>query len=146
MGSLCLIDMENLSREFLEMMQAIVDGIEQAVTEVAKDVEEVIDAFVEASEDFAIQVQQAIVPDLEQQINDFFDPILEAYLGFELSVGESVQPMFHTVEPMLNNHAVCVGCRHYHGQAYNGVMLVCGMHPSGWEEEKCPDWQSAWQE
>lgn len=39
----------------------------------------------------------------------------------------------------------CVGCRHYHGQAYNGVMFVCGMYPYGWEgEEKCPDRESSY--
>lgn len=105
-----------------------------------------LDGFIEASEEFADQMQRTIAPDLEQRLNDFFDPILEAYLGFQISVEESVQPVIHTVEPILNEHPTCVGCRNYHGQSYNGVMLVCGIHPSGWDGEKCPDWRSAWDE
>ncbi len=136
--------MESWSKEFSEMMQTIVDGVEQFFTEVSKDVEEAMDALIDASEEFAEQMQQAIAPDLEQRINEFFDPILEAYLGFEIAVEESVQPIARTVEPILNDHATCVGCRNYHGQSYNGVMLVCGMHPAGWDGEQCPDWESTW--
>ena len=138
--------MESWSNGFLDMMQAIVDEVEQFATEVSKDVEAMLDGLIEASEEFADQMEQAIAPDLEQRLNEFFDPILEAYLGFQIFVEESAQPMMHTVEPMLNEHPACVGCRNYHGQSYNGVMLVCGMHPSGWEDEKCPDWQSVWEE
>ncbi|MBF2026361.1 MAG: hypothetical protein IGS48_06280 [Oscillatoriales cyanobacterium C42_A2020_001] len=138
--------MESWAREFSEMMQSIVDGIEQLITEFTKDVEEMMDAFVEASEELIEQVETAIAPDLEQHINEFFDPIIEAYLGFEVTVGDSMQPVANTVEPLINDHPACVGCRHYHGQSYNGVMLVCGMHPYGCEEEKCSDWESTWKE
>ena len=133
-------------REFSEMLQEIVDGIDEFFTEVSKDVEQMVNTFVEASEEFAEQMQSAIAPDLEDRINEFFDPFLEAYLGFEIAIEETIQPVSHTVEPMLNDHPVCVGCRNYHGQAYNGVMLVCGMHPSGWDGEQCPDWESTWKE
>jgi hypothetical protein len=90
------------------------------------------------------QVQGSLAPDLEQRINEFIDPILEACLGFEGAVEETVQPVMRTVEPILNDHPTCVGCRNYHGQSYNGQMLVCGMHPFGWDGEKCPDWESTW--
>jgi hypothetical protein len=42
----------------------------------------------------------------------------------------------------------CIGCRHYHGQAYglqreNRVPLICAMHPYGWQEgSPCPDWSA----
>jgi hypothetical protein len=41
----------------------------------------------------------------------------------------------------------CIGCRHYHGQAYGmsqqtRVRLICGFHPYGWTAGgDCPDWQ-----
>ena len=40
----------------------------------------------------------------------------------------------------------CVGCSNLHGKAYTGEhgrnMLICGMHPSGYEGEgQCPDRQ-----
>ncbi len=145
------VAMETWEREFWAMMETIVDGIEEFVTEVAKEVETAVEAAVdvviEVSETWVGQLEAAIAPDLEQRFNDFFDPILEAYLGLELHLDETVQPVMHTVEPLFNDHPACIGCRHYHGQSYNGTMLVCGMHPFGWEdqEQKCPDWESFWQ-
>jgi hypothetical protein len=138
--------MESWLQEFSEMMQMLVEGVEQLVTDVTKQMDQAIDSFIDTSEEIAQQVQTTFELDIEPHLNEFFDPILEAYLGFEIAVEETSQPFTHTVEPMLNDHVVCIGCRNYHGQAYNGVMLVCGMHPSGWEDEKCPDWQSTWQE
>ncbi|NET33856.1 MAG: hypothetical protein F6K19_17855 [Cyanothece sp. SIO1E1] len=41
----------------------------------------------------------------------------------------------------------CQGCTHYHGIAYGNsyatrAILVCGIHPYGWQgESACPDWQ-----
>lgn len=41
----------------------------------------------------------------------------------------------------------CVGCRHYHGQAYGThrptrTRLICGFYPYGWTGGgNCPDWQ-----
>ncbi|WP_109012798.1 hypothetical protein [Nostoc commune] len=36
----------------------------------------------------------------------------------------------------------CSCCRYFHGVVYNGVTLNCTIHPSGWQGDKCPDWQS----
>lgn len=142
------VAMETWEREFWAMMETILDGIEEFVTEVAKEVEAAVDAVVDVSETWVGQLEATITPDLEQRINDFLDPILEAYLGLELHLDETMQPMVHTVEPLFNDHPACMGCRHYHGQSYNGTMLVCGMHPFGWQEQeqKCPDWESFWKE
>ncbi len=35
----------------------------------------------------------------------------------------------------------CRGCRNYHGIKYQGIMLVCGIHPSGVESNICPDFE-----
>ncbi|NDJ26074.1 hypothetical protein GS682_31745 [Nostoc sp. B(2019)] len=35
----------------------------------------------------------------------------------------------------------CRGCRNFHGIKYQGVMLVCGIHPHGIESEHCPDFE-----
>ena len=128
------------------MLETMVTEVEQFFTEVVTDFGEMVDSFLEASEEVVEQVQTVFVVELEQRLGDLIDPILEAYLGIELAVEETAQPMIHTVEPFLNDRLTCVGCRHYHGQTYGGTMLVCGMHPYGWESDKCPDWQSTWQE
>ncbi|MBW4654799.1 MAG: hypothetical protein KME20_17430 [Kaiparowitsia implicata GSE-PSE-MK54-09C] len=40
----------------------------------------------------------------------------------------------------------CQSCRHHHGVAYGygdrRTVLVCGMHPYGWQGRTCPDWQA----
>ncbi|NJO65951.1 MAG: hypothetical protein HC836_50135 [Richelia sp. RM2_1_2] len=35
--------------------------------------------------------------------------------------------------------ATCNGCSNYHGQLYNGNLLVCAIHPHGLNGESCPD-------
>ena len=32
----------------------------------------------------------------------------------------------------------CAGCRNFHG----ADKIVCGIHPYGWDDNACPDWQS----
>jgi hypothetical protein len=137
--------MESWSREIETMMQSLIDGVERFLDEVNQEIDQTVDALIDASEEFVSYVQTTLETEVEPRITEFFDPLLEAYLGFEVAVEEATQPVANTVEPMINNHAACVGCRHYHGQEYNGVMFVCGMHPYGCEDEKCPDWQSSWQ-
>jgi len=44
--------------------------------------------------------------------------------------------------PAANPLAPCAGCRNLHGLAHNGVLLVCAIHPLGWEQGGgCPDWR-----
>lgn len=136
--------MDSWSGEFFETVEAMVKDVENFFAEVAKDVNEMVDAFVDATEDIAGQMQSAFENEIEPHLSEFIDPILEAYLGFEIAIEETTQPVINTVEPFLNDHPACVGCRHYHGQMYGGNVLVCGMHPYGWEGEKCPDWESFW--
>ncbi len=54
------------------------------------------------------------------------------------------EPVNRTVDPWLNDHPTCIGCRHYHGQAHGGNMLICAMHPYGPDDQQCPDWESVW--
>jgi hypothetical protein len=35
----------------------------------------------------------------------------------------------------------CQGCCFYHGVAYGGQQLICGMHPYGVEDDYCGDWE-----
>ncbi|AFZ46977.1 hypothetical protein Cyast_1006 [Cyanobacterium stanieri PCC 7202] len=46
------------------------------------------------------------------------------------------------VTPNAEFHPACVGCQNYHGRKYNGNLLVCAIHPYGWTDESCPDWES----
>ena len=37
---------------------------------------------------------------------------------------------------------LCRTCKHHHGQTYGGVEFVCAVHPSGYREDRCPDYQA----
>lgn len=42
-----------------------------------------------------------------------------------------------------NQPLACVGCKNYHGETYNDVVLICAIHPSGYDKGSiCPDWQN----
>lgn len=126
------------------MLETVVDDMETFFQEVTKELSNAADAFLEFSEDVVEQIQQAIAPQLdpfEDQLDEWLEPILEMVLTFENTFTQAAEPVTQTVEPVLNQQPVCMGCRHYHGQTYNGVMLVCAMHPYGVSEgvDTCPD-------
>lgn len=52
-------------------------------------------------------------------------------------ITEAEKAQAHALNPL----AGCQGCRNFHGQAHNGVLLVCAIHPYGWEGAHCPDWR-----
>ncbi len=35
----------------------------------------------------------------------------------------------------------CSGCKYFHGVNYNGVDLICSLHPHGVDANTCPDWE-----
>lgn len=46
---------------------------------------------------------------------------------------------FTTVKPTLSQ---CQSCRNHHGKSYGGSLLVCAIHPSGYEGDECEDFES----
>lgn len=135
--------MDSGSNPFLEGISQIASEVEQFFTEFIDDFTEIVDAFVETSEELAELVKDAIVNEVEQQFNEFFEPLFEEFLGVspvtedrEAEDSWAIDPSF---DPLPETPSVCIGCHHYHGQAYNGNLLVCGMHPYGWEGDNCPD-------
>lgn len=126
--------MEEWQKNLFEMLDAVADEVEQFFIGVT----EIVDAVAE-------QVQTTMAVDIDQCLQELFEPIAEIYLGLEEIVGDSDQSITYivdTVEPSPEKNPACIGCQHYHGQVYGGNLLVCAMHPYGWEEEDCPDWQS----
>jgi hypothetical protein len=55
---------------------------------------------------------------------------------------EILQQMNHHIPPPKPQRPIaCQGCQFYHGKAYGGQRLICGMHPYGVEDEYCADWE-----
>lgn len=119
------------------MLETVTEEVEKFFS----DVTEAVDAIALLSEEVAHQVQNTITTEIDQFLNDLIQPVLEVYFEFEQLSFEPEWSIPDTLEPPPPQHPACVGCRHYHGQVYGGNLLVCGMHPYGWEAENCPDWE-----
>lgn len=129
--------MEDWQKNLNDMLETVTEEVEKFFS----DVTEAVDAIALLSEEVANQVNYTITTELELFLNDLIQPILDACSEFEPRSFEAEWPLTDSVEPSPQEHPACVGCRHYHGQVYGGNLLVCGMHPYGWEAENCPDWE-----
>ena len=129
--------MEHWQKNFFEILETVADEVEQFFLGVT----EIVDTLFELSEEITDQVQNTIATEIDQYLQELAEPIFEVYWELEEVMGEVEQPFPYTVEPTLGENPACIGCNHYHGQVYGGNLLVCGMHPYGWEEENCPDWE-----
>jgi hypothetical protein len=118
------------------------------IVEVLESVADVVDEFFQGVTDMvevvANDLENIVGIDFDQCLQDLFEPIIEIYAELEEMVGETDEMYYYSypVEPTQEKNPACIGCQHYHGQAYGGNLLVCAMHPYGWDTEDCPDWES----
>lgn len=136
--------MDDWQQDWMRSVETFANSVGQFFQDVGKDVSDAADALIELTEEMAENLEQFISPNLDRvdnQFDEWLDPILQTILGIENTIDQAVEPVTHTVEPWLNQHPICVGCRNYHGQTYNGTMLICAMHPYGVAEDwdSCPD-------
>lgn len=130
--------MEKWQKDFSELVGTVADEVEQFFVGVT----EMVDSLFEISEELAEQLQTTIITELDQCLNDLAEPLFEAYWELD-DVTQLDQPFSYIVEPTPQKNPACIGCRHYHGQVHGGNLLICAMHPYGWEDENCPDWQQS---
>lgn len=121
--------MEDWSKNFFEIFDEMAADFEQFFQEVGELVEMVVD-----------EINETILLEVDQYLEDIFDPIVEIYYEEEI-FNDSDFLITYKEEPSLNKHPACMGCQHYHGHVYGGNLLVCGMHPYGWDGNTCPDWE-----
>jgi hypothetical protein len=142
--------MEGWQQDLIKTLETVAESVEQFFQEVGKEMSEAADAVLDFTEEVAEEIERAFAPleeaaspdlDRSNELVDWFEPLLQAILGFESTLDRAAEPFTHTVDPLINQHPVCVGCRNYHGQVYNGSMLVCAMHPYGIVDgsDHCPD-------
>ena len=130
--------MEKLQKDFFEILETVADEVDKFF----QGVNETVETLFELSEELTEQIQSSIGTEIEQYLNELTEPFLEAYWDLEDIVGEvDQQPLPYMVDPTPEQHPACMGCRHYHGQVYSGNILVCAMHPYGWDDEHCHDWE-----
>ncbi len=131
--------MEKLQKDLWEMIETVADEVDRFFLEIT----EVVDNFIQVTEQIGEQVQNTLATEVEQYLQDLAEPILEVYWEFEEIMGDDFTDIGfpYPVEPTQEKNSACIGCVNYHGQVYGGNLLVCGMHPYGWENENCPDWE-----
>ena len=107
-------------------------------------VEEVGDNVGSFLEQFGID---AVVEEVDSFVKEFVEVIVTTTDEIDAAFGEDWNGFmdddftdvdFHT--PSATNNPACINCANYHGQSYNGNLLVCAMHPNGWDDDNCPDW------
>jgi len=131
---------ENWTKEFF----AFCDAINQEIEGFFVEMEQLAAEFPHTLDEAVQEVETTLTEELElfwqdcEEIWDWFDSDFD---GSEEEENDSEFVMTSKVNPDQNTHPACQGCRHYHGYVYGGNLFVCGMHPYGWEDENCPDWE-----
>lgn len=136
--------MEQWQKDLIDMIETVADEVEQFFL----GINDMVDTFFEFTEEITEEIQSTFVADVdaftnlqEQFFQDIAEPILEIFWELE-EITEDIDPGFpYTVEATLEKNAACIGCSNYHGQVYGGNLLVCAMHPHGWDDQHCPDWE-----
>lgn len=128
--------MEDWQKELIDWVETVRVAVEDFLDEVGQAVEEI-----------AEEVHSDFVGDLEQFLQDVWEPVIDFSSEDNGTVPSSfwedtelmVSPK---INPSSNVHPACQGCHHYHGRVYGQNLLVCAMHPYGWEDPHCPDWEA----
>ncbi len=119
-----------------DWQKELISTIETLQVEASIFIQELTETLEEVSQDF----QTTFLTDLEalwQELFEFIDSNGDYPENSEF-VNDFLNPK---VEPSKENYPACLGCSHYHGRVYGQQILVCAMHPYGWTDETCPDWQ-----
>lgn len=135
--------MEQWQKDLIDMIETVADEVEKFFL----GMNDMVDAFFEFAGEITQEVQSNTTDAenfarlREQFLEELREPITEICWELE-DIAEDVNPGFpYAVEATIEKNAACIGCSHYHGQVYGGNLLVCAMHPHGWDDQNCPDWE-----
>ncbi|NJR41220.1 MAG: hypothetical protein HC781_23240 [Leptolyngbyaceae cyanobacterium CSU_1_4] len=142
--------MENWQQDWVKNVETAATSLEKFLQDASKEMGNRALTLMEISDEMAEEIEQAIAPAIEQmetQFTAWLDPFLE--LGAELEsflhdiqwIDEISDFTDFSAESLSIQHPICQGCRHYHGEVYNGTPFICAMHPYGIIDgsESCAD-------
>ena len=130
--------MESWQKDLVDIMETVADEVEHFF----QGINDMVDAFFEVSEEISEQVQNNIAAEIDQCLQELAEPLMEIYWELEEIVADVDTDFPYQVEATTAKNAACIGCNNYHGQVYGGNLLVCAMHPHGWDDKNCPDWEN----
>jgi hypothetical protein len=130
--------MENWQKDLVDMIENFADETESFFLEMS----DLVGAFFEITSEISEQIYASFTEDLNLQ--DLTEPFREFCAELEdlASDYETIATFPEEIEATPDKNPACVGCRNYHGQAYNGNLLVCAIHPYGYDDVSCPDWEN----
>lgn len=140
-----------------KMLEEITHDLEQSWQQLNATLETMTEDVDQTVEFLTNELPEIIVIELEELAQEVFNYLFEPesttmeFRDWETDTeideeqdnfAEPLDLLFNPkVEATPNHHPACVGCCHYHGRVYSGNLLVCGMHPYGYDGDSCPDWQ-----
>ena len=140
--------MNNWQQEWWKQIEKTAADVEEFFAEVGKVTETLVDEVEEKVNSSIEQFQSGITIEVDGLIQDFVDILIATTDEIDAAFSEEwefftdddfTSVNYHT--PSAQSHPACINCANYHGQSYNGNLLVCAMHPNGYEGDLCPDWE-----
>jgi polyhydroxyalkanoate synthesis regulator phasin len=140
--------MDDWQQEWWKQIEKTAIEVEKFLLSVEEVAESFVDQVSETVDVFVQQFQGELVEEVDSFVQEFIDLITAASDEVEASLWEDLEDFVDddfigvgSQKPTAENHPACINCANYHGRIYNGNLLVCGMHPYGWNDENCPDWE-----
>jgi len=129
--------------EWQKDLMCIVETVVEEAERFFEGINDMVDILFDFTDELTQEVQNSIENEVEEYLQGISAPFLEVYLELEDIVTDTDPGFPYEVEATPEQNPACMGCTNYHGQVYGGNLLVCAMHPHGWEEQNCPDWMSS---
>lgn len=141
--------MNDWQKDWWQQIEKTSLNVEKFFSDINQTIESFAEEVTEALTELSEQLQDTFITEVDRYVEDLIDLMTETDLDFDFNIWDEIENFTGesefveiTIEfPTQDKYSTCIGCRHYHGQAYNGQILVCGMHPYGVEDSFCADWE-----
>jgi hypothetical protein len=129
-------NLDSLYQNWDQDLNQTINFLDGEITKWVEDVEESLEEATIEFNQFMMETETLI-----NECIDFFldEPSTENDITNEWDQGISYDN--YPLQPDPVENPACVGCSNYHGHVYSGNKLICAMHPYGWENDHCPDWE-----
>ena len=138
--------MNDWQENWWKQIEKTAADMEGFLTDVGEATETVVDEVADSVSFFIDRFQSSVAGELDSLLQDLVEVLvvtsdeIDAVLSEDWDFDEDFTSVSYCA-PSAKNNPACINCANYHGQAYNGNLLVCAMHPQGYEGDSCPDWQ-----